>query len=169
MKSPYIYFPLILLISACGSIPTKLENVDKLKFIDLTSIELRNNVENYWSIFSKTESRYPIEAARKGLAGCVELITIINSAGKAQGYKIISSYPKGLFDEAAAHSLSTWSWLPSDSNPTKQPVLTNIRIDYSIDSVPVSQKYLKNCPSDKVSSVHRTLKIVGRIKKRLAY
>ena len=158
MKALYLLLPLTSLLAACGSTPTADKSVEKLNhtdvsnaeirdYIDLSSVELRDRVKDYWNISTRTEPRYPIAAAKKGLAGCVELMTIINSEGKAQGYKVISSYPKGLFDEAAAQSLSTWAWLPTNVNVAKQPVLTHIRIDFTIDSKPVGEKYLKNCPA----------------------
>ncbi|MBQ4856977.1 energy transducer TonB [Pseudoalteromonas sp. MMG007] len=158
MKALYLLLPLTTLLTACGSTSTAEKNVEKLKhtdvsgvekldYIDLSSIELRDKVKDYWGIATRTEPRYPVEAARKNLAGCVELITIINSEGKAQGYKVLSSYPKGLFDKAAAQSLNTWSWLPTAANTAKEPVLTHIRIDFTLTSKPVGKKYLKNCPA----------------------
>ncbi|MBB1349556.1 MULTISPECIES: energy transducer TonB [Pseudoalteromonas] len=147
MKALYLLLPLTSLLAACGATPTTEETVEKLDYIDLSSVELRDRVKDYWNILTRTEPQYPIAAAKKGLAGCVELMTIINSEGRAQGYKVTSSYPKGLFDEAAAQSLSTWAWLPTNVNVAKQPVLTHIRIDFTIDSKPVGEKYLKNCPA----------------------
>ena len=102
MKALYLLLPLTSLLAACGATPTTEKTVEKIDYIDLSSVELRDRVKDYWSILTRTEPRYPIKAAKKGLAGCVELMTIINSEGKAQGYKVLSSYPKGLFDEAAA-------------------------------------------------------------------
>ncbi|MDN3381802.1 energy transducer TonB [Pseudoalteromonas sp. APC 3358] len=170
MKALYLLLPLTSLLAACGSTPTADKSVEKLNhtdvsnaeirdYIDLSSVELRDRVKDYWNISTRTEPRYPIAAAKKGLAGCVELMTIINSEGKAQGYKVISSYPKGLFDEAAAQSLNTWAWLPTNVNVTKQPVLTHIRIDFMIDSIPVGKKYLKNCPAGE------TFQVTGKTKK----
>ena len=158
MKALYLLIPLTALITACGSTPTADKSVEKLNntdvssaeirdYIDLSSVGLRNRVKDYWNISTRTEPRYPIAAARKNLAGCVELMTIINSEGQAQGYKVLSSYPKGLFDKAAAQSLNTWAWLPTAVNTTKQPVLTHIRMDFTLDSKPVGKKYLKNCPA----------------------
>jgi len=159
MKALYLLLPLTSLLTACGSTPTTEHNVEKLDYIDLSSVELRDRVKDYWSVFTKVEPLYPIAAASKGLAGCVELMTIINSEGKAQGYKVLSSYPKGLFDKAAARSLSSWAWLPTNVNVTKQPILTHIRIDFMIDSIPVGKKYLKNCPAGE------TFQVTGKIRK----
>lgn len=159
MKALYLLLPLTSLLAACGATPTTEKTVEKIDYIDLSSVELRDRVKDYWSILTRTEPRYPIKAAKKGLAGCVELMTIINSEGRAQGYKVTSSYPKGLFDEAAARSLNTWAWLPTAVNTTKQPILTHIRIDFMIDSIPVGKKYLKNCPAGE------TFQVTGKIKK----
>jgi TonB family protein len=166
MKAIYLLFPLVTLLAACGATAPIKQDVEKLNYIDLTSDELRNKFQDYWRISKKVESRYPVEAAKEGFAGCVELMTVINSKGKAQGYKILSSYPKNLFDEAAARSLSAWAWVPTTENTSRQPILTHIRIDFTIDSQPVGEKYFKNCPIDKTLTVDRSLTIVGKITKR---
>lgn len=146
MKPLYLTIPLTLLLCACSATSPENKVVEKIDYIDLSSAELRDSGKDYWNIFKRVEPLYPIEAARKGLAGCVELVTMINQEGKAQGYKILSSYPQKLFDKAAVKSLNLWKWLPAENNKNKQPILTHIRMDFMLESKDVSKKYLKNCP-----------------------
>lgn len=71
---------------------------------------------------------------------------LINSQGKAQGYKVLSSYPEGLFDSNAAAAVGLWSWEPTVENTSKQPILTYIRMDFIVSPEPTDAEYLAHCP-----------------------
>ena len=99
MKALYLLLPLSMMLTACSSTSDKQVSDEML---DLSSPELRSKAGEYWDVVKRVEPRYPIEAAKRSISGCVELATLINSQGEAQGYKVISSYPEGVFDNNAA-------------------------------------------------------------------
>ncbi|GEB69629.1 energy transducer TonB [Pseudoalteromonas carrageenovora] len=149
MKALYFIFPMTALLSACSSTTDSSEDISKLNYLDLSTPELRDTEKEYWLNKKRVEPIYPAKAAKKGITGCVELVTVINSQGKAQGYKVISSYPEGVFDQSSLKAVKLWRWKAAPQNTNKQPVLTNIRLDYSLTPKPTGEEYLKNCPARK--------------------
>ncbi|MDN3389694.1 energy transducer TonB [Pseudoalteromonas sp. APC 3691] len=108
MKALYLLLPLSMMLTACGSTSDQQVNDEMPSFIDLSSPELRSKAGEYWDVAKRVEPRYPIEAAKKSISGCVELAMLINSQGEAQGYKVIASYPEGVFDNNAAAAVGLW-------------------------------------------------------------
>jgi len=80
---------------------------------------------------------------------CVELATLINSQGEAQGYKVISSYPEGVFDNNAAAAVGLWRWKATTENMSKQSILTYLKMDFMVSPKPTDAEYLAHCSKDK--------------------
>ncbi|MBH0038668.1 MULTISPECIES: energy transducer TonB [unclassified Pseudoalteromonas] len=149
MKALYLLLPLSILLTACSSTSDKQANEEMPSFIDLSSPELRSKTGEYWNIAKRVEPRYPLEAAKKSISGCVELAMVINSQGEAQGYKVISSYPEGVFDNNAAAAVGLWRWKATAENTSKQPILTYLKMDFMLSPKPTDAKYLAHCSKNK--------------------
>lgn len=157
MKSLFIL--LIPLLSACtATSSSSSENASaQLDYIDLTSETGKTQLNNYWEVAKTVQPQYPTSAARDGISGCVVLTVGINSEGKLQGYKISSSYPKGMFDKSAAAAIAKWRWKVSEANPERKPILTSYQLDFTLfnpNETPVKttrdrEKYMAHCVKDK--------------------
>ena len=146
MKALYLYFPLGILLTACNSTPDKPVKEKAPIFYDVSSVELRSKTAEYWQLIKHVEPKYPLEAEQKGLSGCVKLVALVNSQGKPQGYKVISSYPEGVFDVNAVRALNAWRWKAVASNESKQPILGYFRMDFKVRDKATDAEYLANCP-----------------------
>jgi TonB family protein len=119
----------------------------EINYIDLSSKEQKEAVKQYWTVEKRDNPKYPISAVRKRISGCVGFIIGINQQGQMQDYKIISSYPKGMFDKNAAVVLKNWRWKATENNTDNQPVLTYLRLDFTVGRKhPNNPLYLENCP-----------------------
>ncbi|MDK2596844.1 energy transducer TonB [Pseudoalteromonas obscura] len=148
MNKTNILIPLTLFLTACTSAPD-IEEV-QANYLDLSSKEQVKLVEEYWTILKRVEPRYPISAARNNISGCVDLIVGIGQNGKVKGYKVRSSYPKGVFDDHAAAALFKWKWKATEKNKDSAPVLTSVRLDFTTSRNPTDIEYLKNCPISEI-------------------
>jgi len=134
-------------VVACAT--TKVDE-PKINYLDISNKGQIKLVDEYWTVAKRIEPRYPISAAKKNISGCVDLIVGIDQNGKAQGYKVRSSYPKGVFDKHAAAALVKWKWQATQKNKDNTPVLTSIRIDFSTSRNPSDPEYLQNCPEREI-------------------
>ncbi|MGI5310017.1 energy transducer TonB [Rheinheimera sp. WS51] len=148
MNKSYLLLPLTLFVVSCAT-TTKVEE-PKINYLDISGKDQIKLVDEYWTVAKRIEPRYPILAAKNNVSGCVDLIVGIDQNGKAQGYKVRSSYPKGVFDKNAAAALVKWKWQATEKNKDNTPVLTSIRMDFSISRNPSDPEYLQNCPKREV-------------------
>ncbi|MBA6339268.1 energy transducer TonB [Colwellia sp. BRX8-7] len=135
-----------LFLGACASNDT-FQVVDEslIEYKDISLKEQRELVKEYWIVEKRLDPKYPIEAARKGLSGCVDLIVGINKDGKTSGYKVKESYPKGVFDYHAAASLKSWRWSATEVNVDKTPVLTSIQLDFMVSGAKNAKEAKNKC------------------------
>lgn len=145
MKTQYLYFPLCLLLTACNSTPDEPVQEKAQISYDVSSVELRSKTAEYWQLIKHVEPQYPLEAEKKGLSGCVKLLALVNSQGKPQGYKVLSSYPEGVFDVNAVRALNAWRWKAVASNESKQPILGYFKMDFKVRNKATDAEYLENC------------------------
>ncbi|ACJ30334.1 TonB [Shewanella piezotolerans WP3] len=147
----FLIIVLIPLLSACAatSSPSTDNTSAQLDYIDLTAELNKERLDNYWVSYKKVEPRFPLSAAKKGISGCVDLVIGINSEGKAQGYKVRSSYPKGVFDKSAAAAIAKWRWKAAEANPERKPVLTSYQLDFTVNTTRDREKYMAHCVKDK--------------------
>ncbi|WP_404389381.1 energy transducer TonB [Pseudoalteromonas phenolica] len=143
MKKAYLLIPITFILAACNSTS---ENKVQMKYLDLSAKEKVQHVDNYWTLLKRVEPRYPISAAKDDVSGCVDLIVGIGQDGKVNGYKVRSSFPKGVFENNAAAALSKWKWQATENNKESVPVLTSVRLDFTTSRNPTDVEYLKNCP-----------------------
>ncbi len=144
LNKSYLLLPFTLFMVSCAS-TTKVEQTET-KYLDLSGKEQVSLVGEYWSAVKQVEPKYPISAAKNNISGCVDLIVGIDKDGRVKGYKIRSSYPKGIFDNNAAAALVKWEWEATNKNKAKTPVLTSVRLDFSTSKNPSDTKYLEHCP-----------------------
>ena len=143
MNKLYLLLPLTFFVISCAS-TTKIEEA-KIDYLDLSSKENAELVENYWSVVKRFSPKYPISAAKNGISGCADLIVGIDKNGNASGYKVRSSYPQGIFDKNAAAALNKWKWQATAQNAKKQPVLASIKLNFTLTKKPTDTEYLANC------------------------
>lgn len=147
LKRIAIVFISALFVISCSS-NTEEDKIDT-QFLDLSSAEHSEVVANYWIVAKRVNPQYPVSAARDGVSGCVDLIVGIGSDGRAEGYKVRSSYPKGIFDDYAAAALSQWEWKASEENIERTPVVTSIQLDFTTEVAPDDSGYIENCQPKK--------------------
>ncbi|PCI56517.1 MAG: energy transducer TonB [Gammaproteobacteria bacterium] len=82
----------------------------------------------------RIEPRYPIQAARDGKEGWVQLSFTINEIGGVEDVKVIAAKPKRVFNKEAKRALRKWKYKPKvvDGKPMKQPGLT-VQLDFKMD------------------------------------
>ncbi|QSX34221.1 energy transducer TonB [Shewanella avicenniae] len=130
MKLPLLVGGLLLLAGCQTSDNATATKPDpnQIKYVDLTREDTKDLLEKYWVISKRVEPRYNIEAAKKGLSGCVTTTVGIGSDGSLVGYKVTDSFPQGLFDQQAIASLQQWHWQATEANVDKVPVLTQVTL-----------------------------------------
>jgi len=149
MKNVISITILSLFLGACASNDTaQIVDGKPIKYKNLSSKDQKDLVKEYWVVEKKQAPKYPIEAAKKGLSGCVELIVGINQDGKTSGYKVKSSYPKGVFDNHAAASLKKWKWSATEKNIDRTPVLTSIQLDFMVSGAKNAKEAKSICDVD---------------------
>ncbi|MFQ3204602.1 MULTISPECIES: energy transducer TonB [unclassified Pseudoalteromonas] len=148
MNKSYLLLPLTLFVVSCAT-TTKVEE-PKINYLDISGKNQIKLVDEYWTVAKRIEPRYPISAAKNNISGCVDLIVGIDQNGKAQEYKVRSSYPKGVFDKNAVAAMVKWKWQATEKNIDNSPVLTSIRMDFSTSRNPSDPEYLQNCPKREI-------------------
>ncbi|MBT1443169.1 energy transducer TonB [Shewanella sp. JM162201] len=82
----------------------------------------------------RIEPQYPIQAARDGKEGWVQLRFTINEIGGVDDVEVIAAEPKRLFDKEAIRALKKWKYKPKivDGQAQKQPGMT-VQLDFKLD------------------------------------
>lgn len=82
----------------------------------------------------RIEPQYPIQAARDGKEGWVQLRFTINEIGGVDDVEVIAAEPKRLFDKEAIRALKKWKYKPKivEGQPQKQPGMT-VQLDFKLD------------------------------------
>lgn len=83
--------------------------------------------------------RYPAEAARAGLEGCVVVGFVVGNDGKTDQFRVMKS-PGGpigrpaskWLENAALYAASQWKFSPGPDNPRRMPALLQIPVDFSL-------------------------------------
>ncbi|MFB2726618.1 energy transducer TonB [Shewanella mangrovisoli] len=135
----------ILLLAVALSILDVKANDEPIQYLDLTSNDKSKLLNEYWVTLKRQEPQYPMDAARDGISGCVELVVGIKSNGRSGGYKVKKSYPEGVFDNYAAAALAHWRWKATDKNSAKVPVLTTIQMDFMIGNAKNKSEVKTQC------------------------
>ena len=117
----------ILLVACTSTGSVKLAAEDPIEYKNY-----KKHIEGYWLIEKKQTPKYPVNAVKAKLSGCVEFIIGIDKQGKAGFHKIKKSYPKGIFDKSATAALNNYKWSATDTNTERAPALTTIKLDFMI-------------------------------------
>ncbi|SFC29545.1 energy transducer TonB [Pseudoalteromonas denitrificans] len=82
----------------------------------------------------RIEPKYPVQAARDGKEGWVQLSFTINEVGGVEDVKVINAEPKRIFDREAKRALRKWKYKPKvvDGKAMKQPGL-QVQLDFKIN------------------------------------
>jgi protein TonB len=83
----------------------------------------------------RIEPKYPIQAARDGKEGWVQLSFTINALGGVEDVKVIKAQPKRVFDKEAKRALRKWKYKPKivDGKPLVQEGMT-VQLDFKMNS-----------------------------------
>ena len=83
----------------------------------------------------RIEPKYPIQAARDGKEGWVQLSFTIDTIGGVKDVKVIAAQPKRIFDKEARRALSKWKYKPKvvDGKPIEQVGLT-VQLDFKMNT-----------------------------------
>ncbi|MCH1923872.1 energy transducer TonB [Shewanella sp. C32] len=131
MQSKYWLALALVALSGCKSVSEQ-PDPNQIKYVDLSSEAKKDLVEQYWQVTKRVEPAYSIDAAKKGLSGCVTATVGIGATGEMVGYKITDSFPKGVFDSQGLAALKKWRWQATEANVDKVPVLTSIKLDFMV-------------------------------------
>ncbi len=114
-------------------------------YIDLTKGDSAQALSDYWKLVQHSQPQFPATARRKGLSGCVDVQVRIDNNGRATGFKIAMSYPKGVFDEKAVLALDKWRWSPTSDNKKRTPVLTTVPLNFKLVGSRNAAKAKEHC------------------------
>ncbi len=82
----------------------------------------------------RIEPKYPIQAARDGKEGWVQLRFTINTLGGVENVEVIKAEPKRVFDKEAKRALRKWKYKPKvvDGKPILQEGMT-VQLDFTMN------------------------------------
>lgn len=82
----------------------------------------------------RIEPKYPVQAARDGIQGWVQLRFTINEVGGVEDIEIINAEPRRVFDREAKRALRKWKYKPKvvDGKPQRQPGMT-VQLDFTLE------------------------------------
>jgi protein TonB len=63
---------------------------------------------------TRVNPKYPLDAYRRKIQGCVLIAFSVTPEGRGDGYLVLKSVPKGVFDRVALESLAQSSFEPGD-------------------------------------------------------
>ncbi|RUO34795.1 energy transducer TonB [Aliidiomarina soli] len=119
----------VVFIAACTSQPSD-QSVD-YEVLDVTDAE----ESQYWIVAKRVAPVYPMDAVRRGRAGCVEMSFVITPQGRADQIEVIRSFPDRVFNKSGPNALEQWQWAPAASNQANQAVRTTLKFDYTLEGV----------------------------------
>ncbi len=131
MQSKYWLALALVALSGCKSVSEQ-PDPNQIKYVDLSSEDKTDMVDQYWLATKRVAPEYNLEAAKQGLSGCVTATVGIGANGEMSGYKITDSFPQGVFDYQALAALKKWRWQATEANVDKVPVLTSIKLDFML-------------------------------------
>lgn len=126
-----IFLACAIALSACNSTPDGKSN--EIQPIDF--VGNKKSLKKMWIVSKNDYPKYPIDAAWKGISGCVDFSFVISSEGKAQNIQVIKAIPDSTFIRSATKSLKNFRWQPTELNDERQPAVTTLQLDFSTTPV----------------------------------
>lgn len=77
----------------------------------------------------RVEPKYPVQAAKDNVFGHVVLTFDVDSSGDVNNVNVVSSQPKGVFDQVSIAALSQWRYQASDDGMKN----SRVQLDYELD------------------------------------
>ena len=74
---------------------------------------------------------YPVEAARRGIEGWVEVKISVDEAGSVAAIQVVDEHPRGVFRQHALRAVRLWKFTPRyvDGKPTPSGIRQTIRYE----------------------------------------
>ena len=77
-------------------------------------------------------AKYPVEAARNGEQGWVDVAFTVNPDGSVSDVHVTDAEPRRVFDRAAIDAVSRWRFKPALINGAPTPVVVKRRIEFKL-------------------------------------
>ncbi|SEA59631.1 energy transducer TonB [Alkalimonas amylolytica] len=83
----------------------------------------------------RVEPRYPVDAARQGISGWVQLRFSVDEVGNVQDVEVVAAEPANLFNREAMRALRRWKYQPKvvDGRAIKQTNL-QVQLDFTLEA-----------------------------------
>lgn len=144
----YLFISLITLLAGCASNQPTADSQDN-SINDSNSADLALSTDTefnaLWKVQKRVDPGYSMDGARKGLSGCVKVMFVVNSEGKATEPEIIDSFPAGVFNKQAIEAISQWRWQPTAANAERAPAPTDVKFDFLIQGTQNKAAAEKHC------------------------
>ena len=100
----------------------------------LDFMQSQKNVDHDAQPILRIDPKYPMDAARKGIEGWVQLSFDVNKVGEVINVEVISSEPKRVFEKSAKRALSKWKYQAKviEGEYVMQKDLS-VQLDFQID------------------------------------
>ena len=93
---------------------------------DLSAVDTPPKVQKY------VPPVYPAGAKGKRIEGSVVIRCVVTARGKVKEMRVISSKPKGYFEEAALKAVKKWTFIAAKLGGEKVPVYVDVPITFSL-------------------------------------
>lgn len=91
-----------------------------------------NQVDERPIALNKLQPNYPFRARRRGIEGEVLLSFVITEAGDVSQVKVLSSKPKGTFDDQAKQAVYLWKFKPAKKDGNSVSVIRKQLIKFGL-------------------------------------
>lgn len=144
MKYRFLYLLSTFFIGACATAP-KLEYAS----VPLTPNALK---QSQWQALDRFPARYPVQAVKRSLQGCVTLEYVITPSYAVKDIKVIASSSMA-FERSAQNVIKAWDWSQLPEGIITQPLKTQTRFEYCLNEpdAPCDTDTIKSvCPGDDI-------------------
>jgi protein TonB len=115
---------------AIGNLLNKNFKVSDSLFVSAFNL---NEVDQPPRVLRALPPRYPFEAKQKGISGKVVLRFVVDANGNAQEPQVVSSEPKGVFDEAALEAVVKYKFRPAKKGGKAVDCIVKLPIVFSLN------------------------------------
>lgn len=116
---------IVIMFSVLTSVPVSAMNYSH---VNLTELQPTSQ-EALWSRIKQVPPAYPVEMARKGVAGCGVFKISIDEDGQTESIDLLASVPASAEFKSAKKELKKWKWHNTTGKPNAAEQKT-LRLDY---------------------------------------